>query len=96
MQMAVQPLSKSGNRNPQTIEDARALVKHVESLFNPWNVDALVDGFTSDCVVRFGDLPEFRGEGPLRQFFTARSQRQKNYRLVKTLKCLMEDTICNV
>ena len=93
--MSVQPLSKSKNSNPRTMEEARAVVKHVESLFNPWNVDALVAGFVPDCVVRFGDLPEFRGHDALRKFFTARSQRQKNYTLVKTLKAVMDDTICN-
>ena len=93
--MSVQPLSKLRNSNPRTVEEACALVKHVESLFNPWNVDALVAGFVPDCVVRFGDLPEFRGHDALRKFFTARSQRQKNYTLVKTLKAVMDDTICN-
>jgi nuclear transport factor 2 (NTF2) superfamily protein len=93
--MSVQPLSKSRNGNPRTIDEARALVKYVESLFNPWNVDALVAGFVPDCVVRFGDLPEFRGHDALRKFFTARSQRQKHYTLVKTLKAFTSDTICN-
>ncbi|MEQ8349204.1 MAG: nuclear transport factor 2 family protein [Sneathiellaceae bacterium] len=93
--MSVQPMAGSGDRNPRTWEEARAMVKHVESLFTPWNVDALVDGFTADCVIRFGDLPEFRGQEALRRFFTARSARQRDYRLVKTLKCLMGDTLCN-
>jgi nuclear transport factor 2 (NTF2) superfamily protein len=93
--MNVQPLARSGDRNPRTMEEARVMVKYVESLFNPWNVDALVDGFTPDCIIRFCDLPEFKGHGPLRKFFTARTQRQKNYTLVKTLKSLMNDTICN-
>ncbi len=48
-------------RNPQTVEEARGFVAHVESLFMPWNIPALLAGFTEDCVVRFGDLPEFRG-----------------------------------
>ena len=93
--MNVQPLARSGDRNPRTMEEARVMVKYVESLFNPWNVDALVDGFTPDCVIRFCDLPEFKGHEPLRKFFMARSQRQKGYTLVKTLKSLMNDTICN-
>lgn len=86
---------ESGGRNPRTLEEAQAMVRHVQSLFTPWNVDALVDGFTPDCVIRFGDLPEFGGQEALRKFFTARSQRQRDYRLVKTLKCLMGDTLCN-
>lgn len=93
--MNVRPVAKAIDRNPRTMEEARVLVKYVESLFNPWNVDALVDGFTSDCIVRFCDLPEFRGQEKLHKFFTARSQRQKNYTLVKTLKALMNDTIAN-
>jgi nuclear transport factor 2 (NTF2) superfamily protein len=93
--MNVQPLAKSGDRNPRTMEEARVMVKYVESLFTPWNVDALVDGFTTDCIIRFCDLPEFTGHDSLRKFFTARSRRQKNYTLVKTLKSLMNDTICN-
>src|SRR5215472_15924748 len=36
-------------RNPRTLDEARALVAHVESLFMPWNVPALVAGFTEDC-----------------------------------------------
>jgi nuclear transport factor 2 (NTF2) superfamily protein len=94
--MSVQTLSKSESGNPRTVEEARALVKYVESLFMPWNVEGLVAGFTPDCVVRFGDLPEFRGHDALRKFFTARSQRQKDYKLTKTLKSLAGDTICNV
>lgn len=90
--MPVQTLS----RNPQTIEEAKALVEHVRSLFSPWDIDTLVDGFTEDCVVRFGTVPEFRGRAALREFFTTRSRRQKNYRLRKELRSLSGDTIANV
>ena len=71
--MSVQPLRKEGDQNPRTAEEAKALVKKVESLFMPWNIDALVAGFTDDCIVRFGTVPEFRGRDALRAFFTARS-----------------------
>jgi nuclear transport factor 2 (NTF2) superfamily protein len=77
------------------IDEARAFVKHVESLFMPWNVEALVAGFTQDCVVRFGDLPEFRGREALEKFFRGRSARQKGYRLRKQLHALMGDTLAN-
>ena len=93
--MPVQQLENTEAVNPRTMEEAQALVKHVESLFMPWNVEALVGGFTSDCIIRFGDLPEFGGHDALRRFFTARSERQRNYRLTKTLRGLMGDTICN-
>jgi nuclear transport factor 2 (NTF2) superfamily protein len=94
--MPVQPLRKDESSNPQTAEQARALVRHVESLFMPWNIDALVDGFTEDCVVRFGTVPEFRGRDALRAFFTARSSKQTGYRLSKQFRSLMNDTIANV
>jgi nuclear transport factor 2 (NTF2) superfamily protein len=94
--MSVQPLRKVEARNPRTIEEARAFVAHVESLFMPWNIDALVAGFTDDCVVRFGTVPELRGRNALREFFTARCARQKNYRLDKQFRALMGDVIANV
>ena len=94
--MPVQALREQTGGNPRTLEEARAFVKHVESLFMPWNIDALVDGFTEDCVVRFGTLPEFTGRETLRAFFTGRSAKQKDYRLTKQLRTLMGDTITNV
>jgi nuclear transport factor 2 (NTF2) superfamily protein len=93
--MRVQTAYKPASRNPQTVEEARAFVKHVESLFMPWNVEGIVAGFTEDCVVRFGDLPEFRGRAELEKFFRGRSARQKGYRLRKELKALMDDKIAN-
>jgi nuclear transport factor 2 (NTF2) superfamily protein len=93
--LAVQPLRKDEDRNPQTIK-ARAFVKHVESLFMPWNIDALVDGFTDDCIVRFGTVPEFRGRDALRAFFEARKAKQKGYHLNKEFRPLMDNIITNV
>src|SRR5271163_276818 len=94
--MVTQTLHKDASRNPQTVDEARVFVRHVESLFMPWNIDALVVGFTEDCVVRFGTLPEFRGRETLRTFFTTRSRRQKNYRLTKQFRSLMGDMLTNV
>jgi nuclear transport factor 2 (NTF2) superfamily protein len=94
--MAVQALRPEAALNPRTAEEARVFVKHVETLFMPWNIEALVDGFTEDCIVRFGSLPELRGREALRAFFTARSQRQRNYRLAKEMRSLMGDTLTNV
>lgn len=82
-------------RNPRTMEEARTFVKHVESLFMPWNVAGIVAGFTDDCVVRFGDLPEFRGKAELARFFRARSARQMGYRLRKELRAMMGDVLAN-
>lgn len=94
--MSVQPLRREGDRNPRTTDEARAFVKYVESLFMPWNIDALVDGFTPDCVIRFGTVPEFRGREALRAFFEVRRTSQKVYRLNKEFRALMNDTISNV
>jgi nuclear transport factor 2 (NTF2) superfamily protein len=82
-------------RNPQTVEEARAFVARVEALFMPWDIEGLLAGFTEDCVVRFGDLPEFRGKAALEDLFRGRSERQKGYRLHKEFRTLMGDTIAN-
>ena len=81
--------------NPQTVEEARAFVAHVESLFMPWNIPALLAGFTDDCVIRFGDLPEFRGKAELEKLFRSRSERQIGYRLRKELRALSGDMLAN-
>src|SRR5262249_46160238 len=82
-------------RNPQTLDEARAFVAQVQSLFMPWNIEALLAGFTDDCVVRFGDLPEFRGKAALEGLFRSRMERQKDYRLRKELRALAGDMIAN-
>jgi nuclear transport factor 2 (NTF2) superfamily protein len=94
--MSIHALRHGASRNPRTVEEARAFVQYVESLFMPWNIDALVDGFTEDCVVRFGTVPEFRGRDALRAFFAARSAKQKGYRLKKQFRTLVNDTLTNV
>jgi len=93
--MSAQPRRSEASRNPRTVEEARALVAHVESLFMPWDIDALVDGFTHNCIVRFGTVPEFRGHDALRGFFKARSVRQKGYRLIKQLRSFTGDSMSN-
>ena len=93
--MSAELKAEIAGRNPRTIEEARAFVKHVESLFMPWNVEGIVAGFTEECVVRFGDLPEFRGKAELTRFFRARSARQKGYRLRKELRAMMGDVLAN-
>jgi nuclear transport factor 2 (NTF2) superfamily protein len=82
-------------RNPETVEEARAFVAHVESLFMPWDIDGLLAGFTEDCVVKFGDLPELRGKLDLHELFYSREERQKDYRLKKEFRALMGDKIAN-
>jgi len=83
------------DRNPRAVEEARAFVARVESLFMPWDIPGLLAGFTDDCVVRFGDLPEFRGKTALERLFRDRSERQKGYRLRKEFRALMGVIIAN-
>ena len=90
------PYPGAGTRNPANDEEAHALVKYVESLFMPWNVDALVEGFVEDCIVRFCDIPEFSGHRALREFFVARSKRQKDYKLSKTMRLYADSKICGI
>ena len=59
--MTVQQGRKGEDHNLRTNEVARSFVAHVESLFMPWNIEALVAGFTEDCVVRFDVIPELEG-----------------------------------
>ena len=47
-------------------------------------------------MVRFGTVPELRGRKALREFFTARSAKQKNYRLRKQFRSLVGDTLTNI
>ena len=81
--------------NPRTVEEASAFVAHVESLFMPWNIEALLAGFTDDCVVKFGDLPVLTGKAALQNLFYTRMELQKDYRLVKEFRSLMGDKIAN-
>jgi len=83
------------DRNPGTVEEALAFVAHVESLFMPWDIPGLLAGFTDDCVMRFGDMREFRGKAALEKLLRGRSERQRDYRLRKEFRALMGDTIAN-
>ena len=83
------------SHNPRTEDEARVFVAHVESLFMPWNIEALLAGFTEDCAIRFGDLPELAGKPALEDLFQSRMGRQKDYRLKKEFRALMGDKIAN-
>ena len=73
-----------------------ALLRSVEDMFHRRDVEALVNGFTEDCVVRFSELPERRGRGALRELLTARLARQKSYSLKKTCLALEGNVLANV
>src|SRR5436190_23049486 len=75
---------------------ADALLRAVAGMFHRRDIDALVKGFTEDCVFRFAEQPEQRGRDALRKFFTARLSRQKNYRLKKTLLAVDRNVLTNL
>jgi nuclear transport factor 2 (NTF2) superfamily protein len=89
------PLAWPKGESAWTREQASALLGVVEDMFHRRDVDALVNGFTEDCVVRFAEQPERRGRQALRELFTARLARQKNYRLKKTLRALDGNVLAN-
>jgi nuclear transport factor 2 (NTF2) superfamily protein len=76
-------------------EQARAIVKQVETLFGKADIGAIMAGFTPDAVVRFGDFPEMRGREAVETFLRARFARQRGYRLQKRLRMVMGDLIGN-
>ena len=78
-----------------TEEQATALLRIVEDMFHRVDIDALVAGFTEDCVFRFSEQPEQQGRAALRRLFEARLSRQKNYRLRKTLHGLAGNILAN-
>jgi nuclear transport factor 2 (NTF2) superfamily protein len=82
-------------QGPWTKPQAHALLRAVEDMFHRRDVDALVHGFTEDCIVRFAEQPERRGRDALRQLFRARLARQKDYRLTKTLMALDGNVLAN-
>ena len=76
-------------------KQASALLRAVERMFHRRDIDALVNGFSEDCVFRFAEQPEQRGRKALREFFEARLSRQQNYRLKKTLMALDRNRLAN-
>lgn len=81
-------------KNPRSIEEATALVKEVEHLFNDWNVEAILDGFTEDAVTKFRDIPTFTGKERLRELFEVSERTRRDFNLTKTLKAFSGDVIC--
>jgi nuclear transport factor 2 (NTF2) superfamily protein len=78
-----------------TVEQARRLVKSVEEAFGGADVPRILSGFTDDVVIRFADVPEINGIPAAEKFLRARFARQRNYRLRKSLRALMDDIIGN-
>lgn len=77
------------------LEEARQLVKRVETLFAKKDLKQIMAGYTEDVVTRFADFPEMKGKAELEKFLAARFARQKNYRLRKDLRAMMGNIIGN-
>ena len=74
---------------------AKRLVQDVEDAFGTADLARIKQGFTEDVVTRFADFPEMRGREAVMRFLRARFARTKDYRLTKTLQCLMGDVLAN-
>jgi len=85
-----------GGEGAWTRAQANALLRMVEDMFHRRDLEALVNGFTEDCVVRFAEQPERRGRRALRELLGARFARQQNYRLAKTLMALEGNVLANL
>src|ERR1700743_2236165 len=76
-------------------DDAKRLVQSVEDAFGAADLARIEQGFTEDAVARFADFPEMHGRDAVMAFLRARFARTKDYRLRKTLHCVMGDTLAN-
>ena len=76
-------------------DSARRLVQAVEDAFGAADLAAIERGFTEDAVARFADFPEMQGREAIMAFLRARFARTLGYRLTKTLRCAMGDTLAN-
>ena len=68
-----------------TRDEARKIVQRAEDTFNRGDVAAILGRYADDIVIRFAGIPEIRGKAAAERFLRARSARQKNYRVKKTL-----------
>ncbi len=78
-----------------TVAEAARMVKEVEDAFATADIKRILDGYTSDIIIRFADFPEISGKEAAGRFLRARFARQKNYRLKKTLRAVMDNIIGN-
>src|SRR5262249_38113895 len=74
---------------------AEALLRIVEDMFQRVDVEALVNGFTEDCVFRFADHADKGGPAALRALFRPRLARKSGYRLKKTCLAIEGNRLTN-
>jgi uncharacterized protein len=68
-----------------TWDEAVKVVQRAEDTFNRGDVDAILNRYADDIVIRFAGLPEITGKAAAEKFLRARFARQRNYQLKKTL-----------
>ena len=76
-----------------SVEEATQMVQGVEDAYNAADVARIVDGYTDDVVIRFGDVPEIRGKEEAERFIRARFARIKDYKLKKSLRAVMGNVV---
>lgn len=76
-----------------TRSQAETAVRAAEAAFGSGDVEAMLEGFTDDCVVRFAEQPEMVGKAALGAFLRARMARQVGYGLKKTLRAVDGDIV---
>lgn len=75
------------------VEEATRMVQEVEDAYNAADIGRIVDGYSEDVIIRFGDVPEIKGKEDAEKFIRARFARIKNYKLKKSLRTVMGDIV---
>jgi hypothetical protein len=91
--MSTEAKARSQKDGQLTEEAAKAALERYQELWNRQALSELLDGFTDDIAVEFADLPPIHGRAELERVLRARLVRQKGYRLQKTLRGVVGNTI---
>lgn len=79
-----------------TRAQAEQLVADAEAAFTyPFDLNAILAGYTDDIVIRFADFPEITGKDAAEEFLKARFARQRDYQPRKRLRAFDGDIIGN-
>ena len=81
-------------RNPHTVEEARAFVAHVQSLFMPWDIEASSPALPRIASCVLATCPN-SGARRRSKSCSAAAGSGKDYRLKKEFRALTGDTIAN-
>ncbi|WP_206420115.1 nuclear transport factor 2 family protein [Minwuia thermotolerans] len=72
-----------------SIEKARELVQFFAEVSTSLDAERFLEGFTDDCIVRYGTFPEMRGKEKFRPFVDAMmSAKMKNFFCRKELRTI--------